>query len=322
MTDLRKEFKSKGYLIQTNFFSDEELKPVFKDIEFESNTLIHKLYQKGLLKQDYSVDKSIDLDSKIKLSEKEFKGTSILLHTTFASKLKESFGSLFSNDKLLNLVEILLDTKDISGHPEWNLRCKTPNNRYFDVPFHQDAAYLEKGVENFPQITVWIALVDIVLENGPLQLYPSTDNTIVKHHLQKSLDPSFKDSWYLEIKDTDLPKQQQQEPITITPISKGSIVIFPNYAIHKSLPNRSDSIRWTVDLRFMKTSNPSGFYPLDESINEPKMKLRSSTQSDIPIDWNQWAPENQDILMDNKKEKDILDEFNYSIEGPWMNRWK
>ncbi|KAF2069536.1 hypothetical protein CYY_009144 [Polysphondylium violaceum] len=321
--DQRKQFESQGYLIKRDFFKDSDIGPVYRDIELEGNKLVHQLYEKGLLTKDYSIDETLDLDTKILLAEKEYKGTTILLHTAFASRLKESFGNLFSNGRLLDLIETLLGSKEISGHPEWNLRCKTPNNRYFDVPFHQDAAYLEVGAEFFKQITVWIPLVDIVLENGPLQLFPPPIGSVAttplcKHHLQKNLDPSFKDSWYLEIKETDLPLNSA-DVLTITPLSKGSIVLFPNCAIHKSLPNHSKSIRWTVDLRFMKTSDPSGFYPIDASENETKMKLRSSILPEIPIDYKQWALDNQNILMDMDDKKDKND---FSIQGPWMNRWK
>jgi len=38
---------------------------------------------------------------------------------------------------MLNLVEQLLGTADIEGHPVWNLRTKTPQNEATNVPWHQ-----------------------------------------------------------------------------------------------------------------------------------------------------------------------------------------
>ena len=49
----------------------------------------------------------------------------------------QAFEELFSSVKFLNLMEQLLGTKDILGHPVWNLRCKTPNNEATTVPWHQ-----------------------------------------------------------------------------------------------------------------------------------------------------------------------------------------
>ena len=43
-------------------------------------------------------------------------------------------GTLFTNSKLLDLVEAILGP-DIAGHPEWNVRPKTPSNPLFDVPW-------------------------------------------------------------------------------------------------------------------------------------------------------------------------------------------
>jgi hypothetical protein len=37
--------------------------------------------------------------------------------------------------------------KDISGHPVWNIRSKTPQTARMTVPWHQDSAYLKDGAE-------------------------------------------------------------------------------------------------------------------------------------------------------------------------------
>ena len=44
---------------------------------------------------------------------------------------------IWSNDKLLNIMEQLLGTSDISGHPVWNLRTKIPQSNAGIVPWHQ-----------------------------------------------------------------------------------------------------------------------------------------------------------------------------------------
>ena len=49
----------------------------------------------------------------------------------------QSFRSLWSNERLLNVAEQLLGTNDIAGHPVWNLRTKTPQNEATTVPWHQ-----------------------------------------------------------------------------------------------------------------------------------------------------------------------------------------
>ncbi len=49
----------------------------------------------------------------------------------------QEFQDLFASTKVLNLMEQLLGTQDIIGHPVWNLRCKTPRNEPTTVPWHQ-----------------------------------------------------------------------------------------------------------------------------------------------------------------------------------------
>ena len=51
--------------------------------------------------------------------------------------LLQAFRDVWSNERLLNLVEQLLGSSDIVGHPVWNLRTKTPQNEATNVPWHQ-----------------------------------------------------------------------------------------------------------------------------------------------------------------------------------------
>eukprot|EP01133_Synstelium_polycarpum_P008935 gene8935-10476_t len=89
----------------------------------------------------------------------------------FAGRLTRSIGALLSNATLLSIASSLLDSKDVAGHPEWNVRAKTPMNKYFEVPWHQDTAYLEAGSESSRQITAWIPLVDVTNDiRGPVQV--------------------------------------------------------------------------------------------------------------------------------------------------------
>lgn len=53
----------------------------------------------------------------------------------FVCALK-AFRDVWSNDRLLNVVEQLIGP-DIIGHPVWNLRTKTPQNEATTVPWHQ-----------------------------------------------------------------------------------------------------------------------------------------------------------------------------------------
>ena len=89
--------------------------------------------------------------------EKEYPGSNILLHKMnkitkvlsidrismnilFANNMLkhvQGFQDIWTNEKMLNLVEQLLGSPQITGNPVWNLRTKTPKNEPTTVPWHQ-----------------------------------------------------------------------------------------------------------------------------------------------------------------------------------------
>ena len=57
---------------------------------------------------------------------------------------------VWGNERLLNLMEQLLGS-DISGMPDWSLRCKIPKAEAATVPWHQgDNA--QKSIRNYSAI--------------------------------------------------------------------------------------------------------------------------------------------------------------------------
>ena len=52
------------------------------------------------------------------------------------------------------------------------------------------------------------------------------------------------------------------------------------YIISDSLPNMSKAIRWSLDLRWQRPSEPVGFYGLKEGI-----LMRSSKDPNMKVDW-------------------------------------
>ena len=55
------------------------------------------------------------------------------MHSFF---LNQGFRNLWSNERLLNLIEQLIGP-DIMGNPVWNVRPKVPGNEALVIPWHQ-----------------------------------------------------------------------------------------------------------------------------------------------------------------------------------------
>ena len=77
--------------------------------------------------------------------------------------LPKAFQDLWSNDRLLNVVEQMIGP-DVAGSPVWNLRTKTPNNPSVTVPWHQG-----KSLSNPPPARLWHQSSEQQTMQGPLE---------------------------------------------------------------------------------------------------------------------------------------------------------
>uniref|UniRef100_H2XTA6 Phytanoyl-CoA dioxygenase n=1 Tax=Ciona intestinalis TaxID=7719 RepID=H2XTA6_CIOIN len=158
------EYFDKGFLVVKDFFKPERLNVVRKAVDEIVDDLVNDLYDNGKIKDKHS-DK--DFFTRLTHIEKQFKGAGVLMHKR--GVLHDEFKALWSDDKLLNVVEQIIGP-DVAGHPVWNLRTKTPHNEQATVPWHQDNAYMEPRNLEVHQFTAWIPLVDANRVNGCMQV--------------------------------------------------------------------------------------------------------------------------------------------------------
>ena len=97
-------------------------------------------------------------------------------------------------------------------------------------------------------LTVWLPLCDATPENGCLQIIPGSHKTGIVYW-----------SSGFGISEDNLP---EGEVLTL-PMKKGSVLFMPKLMPHRSMPNDTDGIRWSMDLRYQETGTPTGrsFYP-------------------------------------------------------------
>ena len=163
----------------------------------------------------------------------------------------------------------------------WNLRSKTPLNPLATVPWHQDTAYLAPGAEHTLQPTAWIPLIDANAVNGTLQVLRGGHRSgkVFRHR------PSGRqESWYLCIADEDLPEGE----VVTCEMPMGSLLLINQLIPHRSTENFSDKIRWSVDLRWQRPDEPSGFEDVKECI-----LMRTARVANYRIDWTAWAKKNR-----------------------------
>ncbi len=137
------------------------------------------------------------------------------------------------------------------------------------APWHQDAQVHHEDADPVFILTVWLPLCDTDEENGCLQIIPR-----VHHHRMVYWSEGF------GIEDGGLPEGD----VLSLPMKKGDVLLMHKLIPHRSIPNRSGSIRWSLDLRYQQTGLPTGrsFYPnfIVRSRRHPEFVL---------TDYNTWS---------------------------------
>ncbi|KAH9505053.1 hypothetical protein Btru_061527 [Bulinus truncatus] len=306
-----KEFFEKGFLLVPKFFEGEELEPCRRSIEKLVDDLANMLYDGGKIKNLY---KEHGLFTRLSYIEKEFPGANIILHKL--GKLTEAFENLWSNDRLLNVVEQLIG-HEISGHPNWNLRTKTPQNDASTVPWHQDSAYLDNDSYSVLQATAWIPMLDATEENGCMEVISGghLPGKVVRHTC------CWKDTWYIEMDEEDAVKKLNVDFVkdkVLCPVPYGGMLLINNMTPHRSLDNLSNEIRWSIDLRWQNPEKPIGMYGLKDGV-----LMRSAKNPVKKIDWDRFNSVDRHHEADKDCKGKVEDDpFNTILVGPWMKKWE
>ena len=298
-----RQFRDDGFVIVQDFFSQEQLQPVMQWVDRLVGELADRLYAAGKIQNKHEGEGFYTRLTKL---EEEYPGAAVLVH--IQGVLGQPLADLWGSTEMLDIIEQILGP-EIAGHPVWNLRSKTPLNPLATVPWHQDTAYLAPGAEQTLQPTAWIPLIDANSVNGTLQVVRGGHRSgqVVRHQLERT--QGHKKSWYLRIADEDLPAGE----VVTCEMPMGSLLLINQLIPHRSTENHSDKIRWSVDLRWQRPNEPSGFDDVKECI-----LMRTARDPGYQIDWTGWARQNR--IADAMDQK-AVDPFDTTVTGPWLHRW-
>ena len=228
-----KLFQEKGYIVFKNVLQKNIFSPIKKIInkvvdkevnELKNSNRIKYLYKNyGFKKRWYKA-----------LSQNKISNDVFGWHSSVFSK--ELF-NLLNNSNILDSIGIFLDN-EIQFNGDFWIRPKLPEERITTLPWHQDSAYMPE-TENDLYLTVWIPLVDVNQKNGALQFIPGTHkNGLIKHE-------NIINGMKTPEKDPSLRKKTE-----ILSMNVGDILVFHNLVFHRSLINKSNIIRWSIDFRY------------------------------------------------------------------------
>ena len=303
------QYFEKGYVVIPEFFAKEELQPAIDSIKEMVDALANTLYKAGKI-QDKCEDAGFY--KRLSLLEKQFPGTAVLLHKQ--GVLPSGIRQVWGNERLLNVVEQLIGP-NIAGNPVWNLRTKTPHNVATVVPWHQDNGYLDGTALRTLMPTAWIPLIDATVENGCMQ--------VVSGGHQKGKTATHTccagPTWYIDLAEEEMEKTlgcDLKKNVVDCPVPFGGMLLINNCIPHRSLPNVSNDIRWSLDLRWQRPDLSNGFHGLKTCV-----LMRTESTPNYVIDWEDFAVKDRTKLQ--VADMGIVeDEFDTTISGPWMRRWK
>ena len=163
---------------------------------------------------------------------------------------------IFFHPRLLDFVEELIGS-EIRLYPNYTVRPKLPDWEGHRVLWHQDGGYTDfpekrlpgasLSVDQLRMVNVWTPLVPARVANGCMQFIPGSHKLGVMPHVRKE--------HYLEIAEEHLqPRLAQAVDIELDP---GDVVFFHNMLFHQGLPNRTKTVRWSLDWRYQDATQPT-----------------------------------------------------------------
>lgn len=244
-------YKEQGYLLVEDVIPPADFQTLIDELNATVDRNVHEAHAEGLL-ADLFEDEPFERRLARAAAALGDPGTSLdaLIFQGLTGKLKtEGIFRVATHPEILDIVESMIGG-EILAHPQFNIRPKLPNQDASVVPWHQDLGYLEPDAEETFMINFWIPLVDATAENGCMEVIAGSHRAPLIGHVRE-LGPARN---FLGILDADLPAGEQ----VMCPVKKGSVLLIQHKTIHRSIPNLSDHIRWSLDLRYSDLAMPTG----------------------------------------------------------------
>lgn len=212
--------------------------------------------------------------------------------------------SALRHPSILDAIESLIGP-EIYANPVQHVRMKPPERlvpkdpntglpQLGTTPWHQDNGVVTEDADETEIITVWFPLTDATVENGCLAVVPTPVN-------QDELLQHCPTGLGLHIPE-NLLRAEDAVPL---PMKRGTALFMHRLTPHCSFTNNSDHVRWSFDLRYNPTGQPTGraAFPgfIARSQRNPATELRD------PLEWNRRWLETRAILAES--------------ETPRFNRW-
>ena len=234
-----------GFLLLEDVLSPADLQPLIDDINAGIDRKAREVFADERLSDPFE---RVPFDRRLTRICDVMDDPSEIEKAVTGKRLKTAgMFSLITCPAILDIVESVIGP-EILAHPQFNCQAKMPNEARSQIPWHQDLGFLHPEAEATFMVNFWIPLVDVTVENGCLEVIPGSHRAGLMPHGEL----------------TDYPNEgilagwvPDGQPVAC-PVRKGGLVVFQHKTAHRSFPNRTDRIRWSLDVRYSDPSKPTG----------------------------------------------------------------
>jgi phytanoyl-CoA hydroxylase len=260
------EFDTNGFLVVENVLGDADLEPLEAEYARLLDETCRRLYREGRIESTFEdFDFGERFAHTVAACPESVDGFNISLPLVNGAVDPQTYHAWFGpalfhlqcNGRLLDVVESLIGP-EIASSPVQQMRIKPPqatvgeaNVTHSNVgitTWHQDTVAVLPEAEDTDQITVWVAITDADEENGCLVSIPGSHREGSHPHEAGAIarEPTVPEA---------IIAGREGKPL---PVRRGGIILFHRHNIHSSLPNRSNRLRWSLDMRYHPVGQPSG----------------------------------------------------------------
>ncbi|MBX2881760.1 MAG: phytanoyl-CoA dioxygenase family protein [Granulosicoccus sp.] len=267
------QFEQQGYLVVPNLLSHELLERIKSEYSVRLNDLCRDWFDHGKLEsslEGLSFDEKLTTITRAGLDYFQPLDISWPISdfpTDTPIHLGRAVFDMIRAPALLDAVESLLGP-EITSTPIQHVRIKPPltdvadgENRAHIVgtDWHQDRAVAQPAADQTRMVTVWVAITDATLDNGCLQVIPESHRDAMLTHCPAS--------------QLSIPTERfDKNSAAALPVKAGGAVLFHPLTIHGSRDNFSRHYRWSFDLRYNVTGDPTGRQQFPEFVARSRSK--------------------------------------------------
>lgn len=281
-------FEEFGFLPVENVFNPEEVTdPVIEEYHTVLDSLAEELFKEDKISSKFQ---ELPFGKRLTRIMQETEDTNAQyfdFSLPFAGVTKDTpcwFGpAVFKalvNEQILDVVESVIGP-EIYSNPVQHVRIKPPER---EIPknkngqpiigatiWHQDHGVVTENADETNMLTVWFPLLDAPVEAGPLKVAPGSHKGELLTHCNDYKIPGVR----------EIPEHLfDADGAVPVPMERGGVVILHKRTVHGSLSNVSENIRWSFDLRYNPTGQPTGreIFPgfIARSKKDPDKEFRNA----------------------------------------------